>query len=774
MMKMPSKLFTIQILFIFLLSLDPVYHAIAVVDQDAAYLLINQRVNANRANFFVYQDSDSAFNHGFPSGLFGEINKIHFDVACVDDRNSESGCSTDMTRLDRERGNVLRISFDPLSVDQFAGVNIEEPENWGAQMRGVGYDLRGAVAVVFDLRSPTPGGIKVQFGVGGSVTEFIQIPQSPNFSTMTIQLNSLRPALSNLADVHILFTIVTNGSNAPNGGALLLDNIRFTPVPASQQTALGFPVATQAFGVVPAQTIIPGRVPIPLDQVIRNLSTIYESSLTLQALLERGTDQDRASARLIADTFLYALAHDNHGLPLPASLDGSVGLHSGFEGGDIALLNDQGPGAGTAGDVRLAGFSASKQLCGPSGFCLVLDGATGGNAAFAMLALLAAHKKLGDEKYLDGARIIGQWIVGNLTDNTNTGFGGYYLGYPDEGKPKEIVKGKSIENNADIFAAFTLLASIERERGNNAQADEWTNRANVAGDFVMRLFERNSGRFFGGTVPLGTPPSDGIKPDGPQMGNDVINTFDFLDSNTFTVLALAESPRYRNEIDWRRPVQWFLNQAVTVTAGGKTFTGFSIVANPTAGPEGIAWEFTGQAVVVMRFVDCLYKETTFKATADLYLDQIRQAQSMAPFADGQGIVASTLQDGDRLPPLEQCLSMPFQCIPERVGLAATTWAIFTERSLNPLSPSGILKICAPRISDVKKEGKKKLIVTGDNFDNGAVILLNGEKQKTVNDDQSPMTKLIGKKAGKKIKPGDKLQVRNLDGTLSPEFTFPGT
>jgi hypothetical protein len=31
--------------------------------------------------------------------------------------------------------------------------------------------------------------------------------------------------------------------------------------------------------------------------------------------------------------------------------------------------------------------------------------------------------------------------------------------------------------------------------------------------------------------------------------------------------------------------------------------------------------------------------------------------------------------------------------------------------------------------------------------------------------------LIGKKAGKKIKPGDRVQVRNPDGTLSEEFIF---
>jgi hypothetical protein len=40
----------------------------------------------------------------------------------------------------------------------------------------VGYDLTGATDVVFEVRSPTPGGVQVQFGVGGSTTAFILIP----------------------------------------------------------------------------------------------------------------------------------------------------------------------------------------------------------------------------------------------------------------------------------------------------------------------------------------------------------------------------------------------------------------------------------------------------------------------------------------------------------------------------------------------------------------------------------------------------------------------
>ena len=80
---------------------------------------------------------------------------------------------------------------------------------------------------------------------------------------------------------------------------------------------------------------------------------------------------------------------------------------------------------------------------------------------------------------------------------------------------------------------------------------------------------------------------------------------------------------------------------------------------------------------------------------------------------------------------------------------------------------------APRIIMASVSGKK-LFITGENFHAGAVILLNGEEQKSKNDEQNPQTMLIGKKAGKKIRPGDRIQVRNPDAALSEEFIFTGS
>ena len=211
----------------------------------------------------------------------------------------------------------------------------------------------------------------------------------------------------------------------------------------------------------------------------------------------------------------------------------------------------------------------------------MLDGATGGNIAFAILALLHAFQTFGDQRYLNAAVTISNWVYENLADTSGTGFGGYFVGYNDMGvpPPKPLNHGKSVENNADIFSALSFLASIEASLGNTAQATEWSGRANLAGDFVMSMFDSANGRFNAGTVPVGTASSFGITPNGSAKGNDIVNTFDFLDANTFTTMALAPTPRYFGQIDWHRPIQYALsNFGQSVTAGGQQFSGFNLIA----------------------------------------------------------------------------------------------------------------------------------------------------------------------------------------------------
>jgi len=94
-----------------------------------------------RKSFFVYENGDSGFNHGFPSGFFGAFPLRMPRFTSTPPVSMILDCprgSTDATRIDRERGTVVQMVFDPLERQRIAGVNFEEPENWGAHRRGKG------------------------------------------------------------------------------------------------------------------------------------------------------------------------------------------------------------------------------------------------------------------------------------------------------------------------------------------------------------------------------------------------------------------------------------------------------------------------------------------------------------------------------------------------------------------------------------------------------------------------------------------------------------
>ena len=68
---------------------------------------------------------------------------------------------------------------------------------------------------------------------------------------------------------------------------------------------------------------------------------------------------------------------------------------------------------------------------------------------------------------------------------------------------------------------------------------------------------------------------------------------------------------------------------------------------------------------------------------------------------------------------------------------------------------------------------KNVVVAGGTFDSRAVILMNGDPQKTLHDDVNPTSILVGKKLAKSIARGQtvSLQVQNSDGATSEAFPF---
>lgn len=95
-----------------------------------------------------------------------------------------------------------------------------------------------------------------------------------------------------------------------------------------------------------------------------------------------------------------------------------------------------------------------------------------------------------------------------------------------------------------------------------------------------------------------------------------------------------------------------------------------------------------------------------------------------------------------------------------------------QKLVNDFLDRHLSRAAEPKITSASVSGKK-LMVFGEGFASGAVILVNGEREKTKNDDQNLRTALTAKKAGKKIASGQTvtLRVENPGGALSEEFIF---
>jgi hypothetical protein len=105
-------------------------------------------------------------------------------------------------------------------------------------------------------------------------------------------------------------------------------------------------------------------------------------------------------------------------------------------------------------------------------------------------------------------------------------------------------------------------------------------------------------------------------------------------------------------------------------------------------------------------------------------------------------------------------------------------AYFLDLGFDPITPSILyLGASMPQFTKPWIYGftieDDRLIVGGVNFDEGAVILLDGIEQATKHTKVFPTYTLIGKKAGKKIRinPDLKIQVRNSNGETSQELRF---
>lgn len=451
------------------------------------------------------------------------------------------------------------------------------------------------------------------------------------------------------------------------------------------------------------------------DVVNRDVAFSYDNAMAMLSFMARGEEDDWRRAKLIADAFLFAQAND------PTYNDGRV--RNAYEAGEVMLP----PGWATNGKPQVVRLPVVVNCAaGTSGFERIQVSSFTGNVGWVGIAWLTYHQKMGGAQYLQAARRIGEWIERR---RQTSGLGGYRGGFegfdrPSAEHPNDPVEvtWASTEHNIDAYVLFNKLYQATGEA-------VWKDRAAHALEFIEKTWDRNIGCMLAGAK------------DSRTLDRDLLP----LDVQAWSVLGLQDGlTRFPNVL------QCAEGHHRTI---GDGFTGYDFNENK----DGIWWEGTSQMALA-------WQRAGERSKAADIVAELRRAQSSAENSNGLGIVAAS-HDGVTTGFLGP--NMEVIGLFARLHVGAAAWYSLAEAGKNPYALFGFSN---PKINSITVKGKK-LKVSGEGFDDNAVILINGNPQKTTNDSVAPASKLIAKKSGKTIRPRDKVKVRNADGSESNEVEY---
>lgn len=291
-------------------------------------------------------------------------------------------------------------------------------------------------------------------------------------------------------------------------------------------------------------------------------SYVYDDDVMIAALLARGRAEDVDRAKVLGESLVYAQTHDS------------------------------------IGDGRIRSAYYTNPFVSRSGKVSVSDASVDtGNMAWTGMALSQLYAKTQSQHFLTAALAIANWIVANVADRRGPGgyTGGIGIGW------------KSTEHNLDVYALFTMLASLTGDA-------TWAANAAPAKALAQSMWSAQHGWYWIGTV------DDGKTPNTVPIPEDV---------QTWSYLSLGSQAHSRS-IDWAET-------HLCATDGP-----FSGVSFSNADRSGVWFEGTGHIATALR------RRNTGgdAAQADKYLADIAYAQVHAPHADGNGIVAAS-KDGLR-------------------------------------------------------------------------------------------------------------------------------
>lgn len=234
-------------------------------------------------------------------------------------------------------------------------------------------------------------------------------------------------------------------------------------------------------------------------------SFVYDDALMILAFLARGGEEDTRRARAIGDALIFVQEHD------PRFSDGRT--RASYQ-----------PASFKRGVVEIGAGAAYT-----------------GNQAWAGMALARLYSTTEEQKYLDAAVRLGDWIQTNASDTRRVPHG--YTG--GRTANNAAITYKATEHNIDVLAFFTQLAELTDE-------SKWSDRAAVASSFVEAM-QSPTGHLWTGTTGNGTTTNRRPIPEDPQAWS-YLATLDsrYSSALTWTVGHLRCSAGRRNGFAFAR------------------------------------------------------------------------------------------------------------------------------------------------------------------------------------------------------------------------------
>jgi len=589
--------------------------------------------------FPVYDDVSSGGNH------FHAYTKIPDENAAVDITGSwPAGQRSGATAIRAEFQNTTGQNFGGFYLQNGilpSGATSPQP-NFGTEPEA-GFDLSGATAIRFWARGEL-GGEKVEFfagGVGRNPDSGVPLdPCTPTFPgpcpfpdstpvvkqlfTLTDQWVEYSLDLGGRDLSYVLggFGWVANAVNNPGGAVFYLDDIQYELSATAGEQRLNEPRFLRSFTTLPLQPDpFDANKDDDIDFVLRNTAFTYDNAVALLAFLADDAADSLRRARLIGDAFVYASRNDR------TFDDGR--LRSNYSSGDIALPPGWTPN-GRRGTVPTPGFfdDASQTF-----YEVEQTAIDTGNNAWAMLALLALHRRTQDPEYLEIALRLADFVRTFRND------AGLYQGFqgglqdPESETPTRRTYASS-EHNIDLFAAFGALFDVTGDQ-------QWQENAQHARQFVEAMWDPGRGCYLTGTID-------------PSQRNELPGQLP-LDVQSWSILAFPDARSLHPNL-FACPQQRHGNAS-------DGFLGFDFNEDK----DGVWFEGTGQMAVA-------YGWTKRRLRAAIFRVQLRRAQRTAPFGDGRGLSASS-HDG-------LSTGFGFKYF-RRLHVGATGWNVFAQLGFNP-------------------------------------------------------------------------------------------